>query len=72
MLEAAGWLAAAVAAGSAVWWLYGEWQRRSRHRASDPGGVRAKAELADRVLESMPEARFEDRDLHHRHAAKYD
>ena len=64
---------AALAAAGAVWYRYGSTGRRASRPAKDPTLARAEADAAaERVFESAPETRFEDRDLRHRDAAKYD
>jgi hypothetical protein len=64
---------AALAAAGAVWYRY-ESERRSASRLAEEAALaRAEADAAEeRVFESTPETRFEDRDLRHRAAAKYD
>jgi hypothetical protein len=64
---------AALAAAGAVWYRYESERRRAVRLARNAGLARAEADAAaERVFESTPETRFEDRDLRHRDAAKYD
>jgi hypothetical protein len=64
---------AALAAAGAVWYRYESERRRAGRLARNAGLARAEADAAaERVFESTPETRFEDRDLRHRDAAKYD
>jgi hypothetical protein len=64
---------AALAAAGAVWYRYECERRYAARLARDAADARAEANAAaDRVSESTPETRFEDRDLRHRDAAKYD
>jgi hypothetical protein len=63
----------ALAAAGAAWYRYESERREVSRLARDAAGARADADAAaDRVFESTPETRFEDRDLRHRDAAKYD
>jgi hypothetical protein len=65
--------AAALATAGVVWYRYESVRRDASRLANDAAQARAEADAAeDRVFESTPEARFEDRDLRHRGAAKYD
>jgi len=62
---------AALAAAGAMW--YGYARRCASRPAKGAALARAEADAAaERVFESAPETRFEDRDLRHRDAAKYD
>ncbi len=64
---------AALAAAGAVWYRYGCGRRHASRPAKNATLARAEADAAaERVFESAPETRFEDRDLRHRDAAKYD
>jgi hypothetical protein len=64
---------AALLAAGAVWYRYERERRCAARLAGDAVLARAEADAAeDRVFESTPETRFEDRDLRHRDAAKYD
>jgi|GEM_PF-5424260 len=64
---------AALAAAGAVWYRYESERRQASRLAREAAHARAEADAAaDRVFESTPETRFEDRDLRHRGAAKYD
>jgi hypothetical protein len=67
-------LAAAAFAGAAsVWYRYERVRRHASRLARDAAEARAEADAAaETVFESKPETRFEDRDLRHRDAAKYD
>lgn len=63
---------AALAAAGAAWYRYA-CMRDASGPAKNPNLARAEADAAaERVFESAPETRFEDRDLRHRDAAKYD
>jgi hypothetical protein len=63
---------AALAAAGAAWYRYAYAPAASRP-GKGPALARAEADAAaERVFESTPETRFEDRDLRHRDAAKFD
>lgn len=69
LLLAAG---ALVMAGS-LWYRYERVRRRASRLAQDAAEARAEADAAGVcVFESKPETRFEDPDLRHRDAAKFD
>lgn len=64
---------AALAAAGTVWYRYEAERRQAARLARDAAEARAEADAAEeRVFESTPETRFEDRDLRHHDAAKYD
>ena len=64
---------AALLAAGAVWYRYARERRCAAAIAKDAALAHAEADAAsERVFESTPETRFEDRDLRHRDAAKYD